>query len=390
MRIMQEEIFGPVLPVVTYRDLSEAIAYVNARPRPLALYYFGSSAANRARVLTETTSGGVTINGTLMHYAQDDLPFGGVGASGLGAYHGIEGFRAFSHQKAVFDVGRWNGGALLRPPFGRLTNFIIDLVPSVEEVHMSSFVLVHGAWHGSWCWKRVRAALQAQGHEVFTPTLTGVSDRSHLLSREINLETHIQDVVNLIRWEELTDIVLCGHSYGGCVVSGVADRMPERIRALVYLDAFVLEDGENQLQHLTEALSRQFREGVKSLGEGWKVPPIPAAAFNVNVADREWVDRQCTVQPIGTMEQPLQPDGRHRADRGRQVHPRDRTGRVRPFRRSTRRRRRKGGRHERCHAATTSCWISRKNSHHCSSAAARTSRPQPLADRASAREERSC
>jgi coniferyl-aldehyde dehydrogenase len=126
MRIMQEEIFGPVLPVVTYREFSEAIAYVNARPRPLALYYFGSSASNRSRVLTETTSGGVTLNGTLMHYVQDDLPFGGVGASGLGAYHGIEGFRAFSHQKSVFDVGRWNGGVLLRPPFGRLTNFILN------------------------------------------------------------------------------------------------------------------------------------------------------------------------------------------------------------------------------------------------------------------------
>jgi coniferyl-aldehyde dehydrogenase len=126
MRIMQEEIFGPVLPIATYRDLDEAIAFVNARPRPLALYYFGSSATNRRRVLTRTTSGGVTINGTLMHYVQDDLPFGGVGASGFGAYHGIEGFRAFSHQRSVFDVGHWNGGALLRPPFGRLTNIILQ------------------------------------------------------------------------------------------------------------------------------------------------------------------------------------------------------------------------------------------------------------------------
>src|SRR5262245_44532455 len=125
MQIMQEEIFGPLLPVVTYGDLDEAIAFVNARPRPLALYYFGSSAPNRRRVLTRTTSGGVSINGTILHYVQDDLPFGGVGPSGLGAYHGIEGFRTFSHRKAVFDVGRWNGGALLRPPFGRLTNLIM-------------------------------------------------------------------------------------------------------------------------------------------------------------------------------------------------------------------------------------------------------------------------
>ena len=125
MRIMQEEIFGPLLPIVTYRDLDEAIAFVNARPRPLALYYFGSSAKNRRQVLSRTTSGGVTINGTLLHYAQEDLPFGGVGPSGLGAYHGIEGFRTFSHQKAVFAPGRWNGGALLKPPFGRLTNLIL-------------------------------------------------------------------------------------------------------------------------------------------------------------------------------------------------------------------------------------------------------------------------
>src|SRR5262245_25262224 len=81
-----------------------------------------------------------------------------------------------------------------------------------RKVVMARFVLVHGAWHGSWCWKRVRKALQAQGHEVFTPTLTGVAERSHLLSRAVDLETHIQDVLNLLRWEELTDIVLCGHS----------------------------------------------------------------------------------------------------------------------------------------------------------------------------------
>src|SRR5262249_55320384 len=125
MRLMQEEIFGPVLPIVPYRRLTDAIEFVNARPRPLGLYYFGSSPANRSQVLSHTTSGGVTINGTLLHYPQDDLPFGGVGMSGFGAYHGIEGFRAFSHQKSVFEVGRWNGGALLRPPFGQLTNLIV-------------------------------------------------------------------------------------------------------------------------------------------------------------------------------------------------------------------------------------------------------------------------
>ena len=171
---------------------------------------------------------------------------------------------------------------------------------------MASFVLVHGAWHGSWCWKRVRTSLQAKGHDVFTPSLTGVGERSHLLSRDVDLETHVLDVANLIRWEELSNVVLCGHSYGGCVISGVADRIPDRIRSLVYLDAFVLENGENLLQHVAEQQRTQLLEGAANLGGGWKVPPIPAEVFNVNAADREWVNRQCTPQPIETFRQPLQ------------------------------------------------------------------------------------
>ena len=96
---------------------------------------------------------------------------------------------------------------------------------------MGIYVLVHGAWHGSWCWKRVRKALRMAGHEVFTPTLTGVGERSHLNAPEVNLSTHIADVANLLRWEELNDVILVGHSYGGCVISGVADQMAERLRA---------------------------------------------------------------------------------------------------------------------------------------------------------------
>jgi pimeloyl-ACP methyl ester carboxylesterase len=175
---------------------------------------------------------------------------------------------------------------------------------------MSTYVLVHGAWHGSWCWKRVRKALEAQGQEVFTPTLTGVGERSHLLSPQINLETHIYDVVNLIRWEELSNIVLCGHSYGGAVISGVADRVPDRIGALVYLDAFVLEDGRSLHDDLPPNQRNQQLEGVKLHGEGWKVPPIPAAALSVNAKDAAWMDRQCTMQPMATFQQPLRLSGR--------------------------------------------------------------------------------
>ena len=170
---------------------------------------------------------------------------------------------------------------------------------------MSTFVLVHGAWHGSWCWKRVRHALQALGHEVFTPTLTGVGERSHLLSPQVNLDTHIDDVVNLIQWEELSNVILCGHSYGGCVISGVADRVPDRIGALVYLDAFVLEDGESLHDTLPAAQRDVQLDLAKRVGDGWKVPPIPAEVFNVNPADRAWVDRQCTMQPLATFQQAI-------------------------------------------------------------------------------------
>jgi coniferyl-aldehyde dehydrogenase len=125
MRIMQEEIFGPLLPVRTYAEIDEAIAFINARPRPLALYYFGPAGTNRARLLERTLSGNVTVNNTLMHYAQDALPFGGVGSSGMGAYHGVEGFRALSHAKGVLVQSRWNLTNVLRPPYGRMSHLML-------------------------------------------------------------------------------------------------------------------------------------------------------------------------------------------------------------------------------------------------------------------------
>src|SRR6204780_3652494 len=107
-----------------------------------------------------------------------------------------------------------------------------------------TFVLVHGAWHGGWCWQRVADWLRHGGHAVFTPTLTGLGERSHLLRAGIDLTTHVTDVVNVIKWEELSDVVLCGHSYGGMVISGVADQMAAAIRSIVFLDAFVPKNGE--------------------------------------------------------------------------------------------------------------------------------------------------
>ncbi len=108
-----------------------------------------------------------------------------------------------------------------------------------------TFVLVHGAWHGGWCWRRVSDLLEKHGHKVFTPTLTGVGERSHLLDARINLATHITDIVNVIKWEELKDIVLVGHSYGGAVVSGVAEQIGDAIGSIVFLDAFEPENGDS-------------------------------------------------------------------------------------------------------------------------------------------------
>jgi pimeloyl-ACP methyl ester carboxylesterase len=167
-----------------------------------------------------------------------------------------------------------------------------------------TIVLVHGAWHGGWCWRRVTDKLAVKGHRVYAPTLTGVGDRSHLLSDGVNLSTHVTDIVNLIRWEEMKDIVLCGHSYGGMVVTGVADKMSERIAALVYLDAFVPESGQS-MQDLRP----------RELPSGLTIPPISAETFRVNERDRQWVDRLCTPHPVACLTERLALTGAYRAVR---------------------------------------------------------------------------
>jgi len=125
MHVMQEEVFGPVLAIVRYREIEEAVAYVNARPRPLALYYFDHSGRRGHTLLEQTVAGGVTLNDCIFHVGQANLPFGGVGPSGMGRYHGFSGFETFSHKQGVFMQGRWSPLTLLRPPFGRHTRWIL-------------------------------------------------------------------------------------------------------------------------------------------------------------------------------------------------------------------------------------------------------------------------
>lgn len=183
---------------------------------------------------------------------------------------------------------------------------------------MATFVLVHGAWHGGWCYRDTAQALRAAGHTVFTPTHTGLGERAHQSSEAITLETHIRDVVGCIEAEELNDIILCGHSYGGMVITGVADRMPERIRSLVYLDAFLPENGDSLIGLLGQALPAEvaaqfvgaFR-GTALAGHSGMMQPIPAEAFNVLPANRAWVERRCVPQALATFDMPVLLTGDH-------------------------------------------------------------------------------
>lgn len=170
------------------------------------------------------------------------------------------------------------------------------------------FVLVHGAWHGGWCWKHVAASLRAAGHLVFTPTLTGLGERRHLLSPQVNLDTHIDDIVNLLEYEELEDVVLVGHSYAGIVISGVADRARARLRQLVFLDSLLLESGKSLFSDFPQSVVDQRLKTIRETGAGvGAAPALPPAAFGVTAAaDAAWVQRRMTPQPVGTYLQPLQ------------------------------------------------------------------------------------
>ncbi|NML43240.1 alpha/beta fold hydrolase [Ramlibacter sp. G-1-2-2] len=170
-----------------------------------------------------------------------------------------------------------------------------------------NFVLVHGAWHGGWCWTHVGDRLRAQGHRVFTPTLTGLGERRHLISAQVNLDTHIDDVVNLIEFEELQDVVLVGHSYAGIVITGVADRIAPRLRQLVYLDSLMLDSGKSIFSSFPDDVVQQRLKAIRDTGGGvGAAAPLSPAAFGVKQpADSEWVTRRMTPQPVGTYLQPL-------------------------------------------------------------------------------------
>jgi pimeloyl-ACP methyl ester carboxylesterase len=167
-----------------------------------------------------------------------------------------------------------------------------------------TYVLVHGAWHGAWCWSHVATSLRQQGHQVFLPTQTGLGDRHHLMAADITLDTFVQDVVSAIEAEELRDVVLVGHSFGGLSISGAADRIPERVRHLVYLDSLILQPGHSVLDALPPEARAARRKAFADAGH--TIPAPAPSYFGVpDGPDADWVRRRMTPHPSGTWDSPL-------------------------------------------------------------------------------------
>ncbi|MEM9139378.1 MAG: alpha/beta hydrolase family protein [Pseudomonadota bacterium] len=169
-----------------------------------------------------------------------------------------------------------------------------------------TFVLLHGAWHGGWCWARVADRLRARGHRVTTPTQTGVGERRHLISADLTLQTYIDDLVNHVLLEDLTDAVLVGHSFGGNALSGAAEAIPDRIAELVYLDCTIMAAGERLADKLAPGVLADRIHAAAKDGGDIAVPPPPISAFGVtDPADVAWAEPRLTPHPISTMLSPL-------------------------------------------------------------------------------------
>ncbi|MFF7648391.1 alpha/beta fold hydrolase [Streptomyces sp. NPDC007983] len=177
---------------------------------------------------------------------------------------------------------------------------------------MSTYLLIHGAWHSGRCWERVVPLLTSAGHRVLAPSLTGYGDKAHLLGPEVGLDTHVDDIVGLITEEDLTEVILVGHSYAGLVISSVANQIPDRIARLVYLDAMVPEDGESaaDIMPVTQGLI----DLAVASDSGWRVPPLPelpppAGLFGVtDPADAAWLRSLLSDQPVRCLQQPVRLD----------------------------------------------------------------------------------
>jgi pimeloyl-ACP methyl ester carboxylesterase len=173
----------------------------------------------------------------------------------------------------------------------------------MKESSVATIVLAHGAWSAAWAWKKMRPLMAASGHQFYAPTYTGLGERAHLARPENDLETHIQDVVGVIKFEDLRDIVLIGHSYGGMVATGVADRARERVAQIIYLDAFVPEEGQALVDFLPQQDRQRMLDSVKA-GDGWRVAPNPIPP-DTSDEDSAWIARLRMPQSVRSFEQPI-------------------------------------------------------------------------------------
>jgi hypothetical protein len=167
--------------------------------------------------------------------------------------------------------------------------------PASAQTARKTFVLIHGAYHGGWCWKKVVDLLEKQGHKVYAPSLTGLADRSHLLSMNLTLDTHITDIVNLFKWEDLKDACLAVHSAGGWPGSGALEHIGDRVSSIVWVDAFMPKNGESQLDQISP-FSRKALEEAMAKGEAGRKPP-KASQYSLSEKDYAWMDSKLTPQP---------------------------------------------------------------------------------------------
>jgi len=166
------------------------------------------------------------------------------------------------------------------------------------------FVLIHGAWHGGWCWRHVAHRLRAAGHEVYAPTMTGLGERAHHLAPSTGLTTFIDDACAVLEYEELQDVVLVGHSFGGPVISGVADRMPQRLRRLIYLDALIVQNGQSGLSILPPQVQAERSRTIDAEGLRMAIPaPEKFGVFEPQQA--QWLMRRLTPHPLNAYREPL-------------------------------------------------------------------------------------
>ncbi len=171
---------------------------------------------------------------------------------------------------------------------------------------MPTFLFVPGAWLGGWCWRDVAAILEPRGYSVVRATLTGLGERAHLLSPEIGLQMHVADILGLLHCQDLSDVVLVGHSYGGTVITAVAEQAPQRIRRLVYLDASVPRDGQTNNDVVGPKIAAELRSAAKSQGDGWQVPPAAYVVERLAETLRPWVEQRLRPHPLRCFEEPVQ------------------------------------------------------------------------------------